>query len=141
MLANIIEYQLPIANRAGTIAHRERLDAIDDFSIRDNFTFLRHLEKKDFAFVGASIAIGKVFDEKYAAILIELDFAIDKIRSCDLHRMTAGFLRYHVDHLLRKRVPQERSLAPAATHYGVQRLAPATPILLLFVRPFANQHH
>jgi hypothetical protein len=46
-----------------------------------------------------------VLDEENPSFVIELDFAINKIGSCHLNRLASGFLRNHVDCLLRKGVP------------------------------------
>ena len=48
-----------------------------------------------------------VLDEEYAPFVIELDFSIDKIRSCYLNRLATGFLCNHVDGFLWKGVPQK----------------------------------
>src|SRR5208282_3854230 len=134
-LADAVENQLALANRTDPALQWECLHAIDGFSVHDHFALSRYLQEKDLAFVGGSIAVGELLDEKYAAILVELDFAIDEIGNGDLDRGTASLLRDLVDDFLGEGMKQERAVSLACTGNRMQALAPASPVLFLAVSP------
>src|SRR5579863_1035832 len=58
-MANVVEHQLAIADRAASVSHWERLHAINNFAVHEHFTFLRHLKEEDLALVGSPVAVGK----------------------------------------------------------------------------------
>src|SRR5216684_4564671 len=138
MLANLVEHQLAVADRAGPVSHWEWLHAIDNLPIHEHFSLLRYLKEEDLALVGAAVAVGELFNEENAAILVKLDFPIHEIGNEDLHRGAASLLRNLVDDFLWKGMKQQRAVSFPRTDDCVQGLAPATPVLLLSVWPGWN---
>src|SRR6266850_3149906 len=138
VLADIVEHQLAIADRAGPVSHREGLHAIDGFPVHEHFALLQYLKEEDLALVSAAVAVGELFNEKDAAILVKLDFTIHEIGHEHLHRRAAGLLRNLVDDFLWKGMEQQRAISLPRTDDCVQGLAPAAPVLLLPVSPRSN---
>ena len=135
------EHHVTVSNFTAPVGERERVDPAHVAAVTKDIAVFGDLQQERSSYFALTVFPVCVLNEEDAPFVIELNFAIDKIRSYHLNRLAACFLRNHVDCFLRKRVPQQRPLAPAATHDNVESLAPAAPILLLFVRPFANQHH
>src|SRR5260370_33280268 len=138
MLANLVEHQLAIADRAGPVSHWEWLHAIDNLPVHEHFALLRYLKEEDLALVSAAVAVGELFNEKDAAFLVKLDFTIHGIGNEDLHRCAASLLRNLVDDFLWKGMKQQRAVSFPRTDDSVQGLAPAAPLLLLSVSPRSN---
>src|SRR6266481_6214774 len=138
MLANLVEHQLAVTDRAGPVSHREWLHAIDNLPIHEHFSLLRYLKEEDLALVSAAVAVGELFNEENAAILVKLDFPIHEIGNEDLHWSAASLLRNLVDDFLWKGMKQQRAVSFPRTDDCVQGLAPATPVLLLSVSPRSN---
>jgi len=59
--------------------------------------------------VSTAIAVGELFDEKNAAILVKLNFSVHQLGDEDLHRCTTGLLRDLVDDFLWEGMKQERA--------------------------------
>src|SRR6266481_4935830 len=93
MLANVVEHQLAVADRARPVSHREWLHPIDNLPIHEHFSLLQYLKEEDLALVSASVAVGELFNEENAAILVKLDFPIHEIGNEDLHGLAASLLR------------------------------------------------
>ena len=140
-LGDAFEHHVTVSDLTAPVFKWERVNTAHAAPVTKDVAVFFDLQQERPSYFVLAVFFPQVFYKEDASFVIELNFAIDKIRSCHLNGLASGFLRNHIDGLLRKRVPQQRSLAPAATHNDVQRLAPAAPILLLFVRPFANQHH
>src|SRR5436190_5542153 len=138
-LGDSFKHHVTVSNFPAPDGKRERVDSAHAAAVTKDITVFSDLQKQRASYFALSVLPVRALDEKDAPFVIELDFSIDKIRSCHLNGLASGFLRNHVDRLLWKSVPQQGSLTSAATHDGVQGLAPAAPLLLLFVRPFANQ--
>src|SRR6266704_408282 len=138
MLANVVEHQLAIADRARPVSHCEWLHAVDNLPVHEHFALLQYLKEEDLALVSASITVGELFNEENAAILVKLDFPIHEIGNEDLHRGAASLLRNLVDDFLRKGMKQQRAVSFPRTDDCVQGLAPAAPVLLLSVSPRSN---
>src|SRR5947208_616060 len=128
-LRDSFEHDATVSNFTASVAEAERVDSAHAAAVTKDIAVFRDLQQERPSYFALTVFSVRVLNEEDASFVIELDFAINKIRSGHLNRLTAGFLRNHVDRLLRKRVPQQRSLTPAATHHSVQRLAPASPIL------------
>src|SRR5260370_7431349 len=138
MLANLVEHQLAIAHRAGPVSHREWLHAIDNLPIHEHFSLLRYLKEEDLALVGAAVAVGELFNEENAAVLVKLDFTIHEIGHEDLHRGAVSLFRNLVDDFLWKGMEQQRAISFPRTAASVHALAPAAPIFLLSSSPPSN---
>src|SRR5216684_9233000 len=138
MLANLVEHQLAVADRAGPVSHWEWLHAIDNLPVHEHFSLLRYLKKEDLALVSAPVAVGELFNEKDAAFLVKLDFTVHEIGHEDLHGLAAGLLRNLVDDFLWEGMKQQRAVSFPRTDDCVQGLAPAAPILLLSISPRSN---
>src|SRR5216684_7099307 len=138
MLANLVEHQLAVADRAGPVSHWEWLHAIDNLPVHEHFSLLRYLKKEDLALVSAPVAVGELFNEKDAAFLVKLDFTVHEIGHEDLHGLAAGLLRNLVDDFLWEGMKQQRAVSFPRTDDCVQGLAPATPVLLLSISPSSN---
>src|SRR5262245_29222489 len=140
-LRNSFEHHATVSDFTASAFKWERVDTAHAAPVTKDIAVFIDLQQERPSYFILTVFLLQVFYKEDASFVIELDFAIDKIWSCNLNGLTSGFLRNHIDGFLWKCVPEQRSFAPAATHHDVQRLAPAAPILLLFVRPFANQHH
>src|SRR5216683_5624006 len=138
MLANLVEHQLAVADRARPVSHWEWLHAIDNLPVHEHFSLLRYLKEEDLALVGAAVAVGELFNEENASVLVKLDFTIHEIRNEDLHRGAASLFRNLVDDFLWKGMEQQRAISLPRTDDCVQGLAPAAPVLLLSVSPRSN---
>src|SRR5260370_41517615 len=138
MLANVVEHQLAVADRARPVSHREWLHALGSLTIHEHFSLLQYLKEEDLALVSAAVAVGELFNEENAAILVKLDFPIHEIGHEDLHRGAASLLRNLVDDFLWKGMKQQRAVSFPRTDDCVQGLAPATPVLLLSISPSSN---
>src|SRR5690242_20130977 len=100
MLANGIEHQLAVADRARPVPHRKRLHAVDNLSVHKHFSLLRYLKKENLPLVRAAITVGELFYEKDATFVVEFDFTIHKIGNEDLHRRAASLFPNLVDDFL-----------------------------------------
>ncbi len=140
-LRDSFKHDVTVPDFTAPVSERERMDAAHAAAFAQDISVLRDLKKKCPSRFALAVFAGDVLDEKHTAFLVELDFAIEKIRRCDLNRTAPGLFRNHVDGFLRERVPEQRSLAFAVAHDCVHGLTPASPVFLLFVGPFANQHH
>src|SRR5260370_7512801 len=135
MLANLVEHQLAVADRAGPVSHREWLHAIDNLPIHEHFSLLRYLKEEDLALVGAAVPVWELFNEENAAILVKLDFTIHEIGHEDLHRSAASLLRNLVDDFLWEGMKQQRPVSLPRPTASLPALAPPAPVLLLPVSP------
>src|SRR5260370_6267917 len=120
-MADVVEHQLAITDRAGPVSHREWLHAIDNLPVHEHFSLLQYLKEEDLALVSAAVAVGELFNEKDAAILVTLDFTIHEIGHEDLHRRAAGLLRNLVDDFLSKGMEQPRGVSLPRTHDYLRR--------------------
>lgn len=93
------------------MSHGEWLYAFDDLAIEENFSFPRNLKEKDLALIRAATGVGKLFDEKDASVVIELDLAIDQTGNRNLHGIAACFFRDLVDNFLWESVKEKRAVA------------------------------
>ena len=78
-LANVVEHQLAIPNRPCPVSHREWLYALDNPPVHEHFAPSRYLKKEDLALVSGSVAVGKLLDEKNAAVLVKLNLPIHEV--------------------------------------------------------------
>ena len=115
------------------------MHAIDNLLVHDHFTLLRNLQEKDFAFVSATIAVGKLFNEEYPPILVKFNFPIDQIGNGELDRRAAGLFCYLVEDLLGEGMKQQRAVSLSCTDHDMQGLAPASSVLLFAVPPCTNE--
>ena len=118
-LRNSFEHHVTVPNFTASVADRKRVDSAHAATVTKDIAVFGDLHQERPSDFALTVSPVRVLNEEDTSFVIELDFAIDKIRSCHLNRLAAGFLRDHVDRLLWKRVPQQRSLTPAATHHGV----------------------
>src|SRR5260370_9820554 len=100
MLANLVEHQLAVADRAGPVSHWEWLHAIDNLPVHEHFALLRYLKEEDLALVSAAVPVGELFNEKDATFFVKLDFTIHEAGNEDLPRCAASLLRNLVDDFL-----------------------------------------
>src|SRR5207237_4951900 len=135
-LRDSFEHHMTVPDLTAPVVQRERMDTAHAAAFTKDIAVFFDLQQERPAYLVFSVFSFQVFHEEDASFMIELNFAIDKIGSGHLNRLASGFLRDHVDGLLRKRVPEQRSLTAPSTDDNVERFAPATPILLLFVLPF-----
>src|SRR5437016_8385922 len=138
MLANVVEHQLAITDRARPVSHREWLHAIDHLAVHEHFSLLQYLKEENLALVSASVTVGELFNEKDATFFVKLDFTIHEIGNEDLHRGAASLFRNLVDDFLWKGMEQKRAVSLPRTDDCVQGLAPAAAVLLLSVSPSSN---
>ena len=104
-LRDSFEYDVTVSDFTAPVAHRERMDTIHAPALTINVSILCNLEKERPSQFRLTVFAVHMLDEEHVSLLVELDFAVDKIRSHDLNRSTSGFLRYHVDRFLWKRAP------------------------------------
>src|SRR5262249_15035895 len=140
-LRDSFEHDIALSNFTAPVRERERVNTADATAFANHISIFRNLQQESLSHFHLTVFAFDMFDQENAALLIELDIPIDEIRSCDANGLASGFLCDHVDGFLRERVPEQRSLASAFAHDRVHGLTPATPVVLLFVRPFSNQHH
>ena len=104
-LRDSIEHHVTITNFTPPVVQRERMDSVNAVAITNDIAIAFDLQEERSSYFALAMFRVRMFNEEDASFVIELDFSIDKIRSGDLNRLTASFLRYHVDRFLRKRVP------------------------------------
>src|SRR6266571_2308222 len=112
-LGDSVEHHVTVSNFTAPVAEWERMDPAHAAAVAKDVAVFGDLEQERLSYFALTVFPVCVLNEEDAPFVIELNFAIDKIRSYHLNRLAAGFLGNHVDRLLRKRIPQQRSLAPA----------------------------
>src|ERR1700687_3231272 len=138
MLANVVEHQFAVTDRARRVSHREWLHAIYNLPVHEHFSLLQYLKEEDLALVSAAVAVGELFNEKDAAFFVKLDFPIHEVGNEDLHGLAASLFRGLVDDFLWEGMEQQRAVSLPRADDCVQGLAPAAPVLLLSVSPRSN---
>src|ERR1700687_3656508 len=133
MLANVVEHQFAVTDRARRVSHREWLHAIYNLPVHEHFSLLQYLKEEDLSLVSAAVAVGELFNEKDATFFVKLDFTIHEIGNEDLHRGAASLFRNLVDDFLWKGMEQQRAISLPRTDDCVQGLEPTAPVLILFV--------
>src|SRR5262245_15915216 len=104
-LRNSFEHDVTISNFTVPIATWEWMDTAHAAAVTNDVAVFRNLEKERPALFRLSVFPVHVLNEKNAPFLVELNFAIDKIRCDNLNGLTSHFLCDHVDRFLRERVP------------------------------------
>ena len=104
-LGDSVEHHVTVSNFTAPVAEREGVDSAHASAVTNDIAVAFDLQQERSSYFALSMFRARMLHEEDAPFVIELDFSIDEIRSCDPNRLAAGFLRYHVDRLLRKRVP------------------------------------
>src|SRR5881394_1552404 len=104
-LRDSFEHHVTIPDFTAPVSQRERVDTTHAASFAQNISVFLYLEQERSSRFCRTVFAAHMFDEEHATMLVELDLAIDKIRSRNLNRLASGFLRNHVDCFLWKRVP------------------------------------
>src|ERR1700691_4503005 len=97
------------------------------------------LEEKDSLFAFRAFRIGDSFDEECSPLIVKPRIAIDGLRHSNPNPLAASHLREGIDHLLRKRLEEDRAGTCAASNDSIHRLRPRPPVLLLALRPVVNE--